>query len=89
MYSHRLWRKSILENEVLRGDLRMTRLFRRFMYFCSNFHASYCLLIRSNISVISTSQQQITLFASARLLCMYMEVGSEYEPFIIRFCVHI
>lgn len=36
-----------------RGDLRMIRLFLRFMYFCSNFHASYCFFIRSIISAIS------------------------------------
>lgn len=48
--------RSTRENDINiyggRGDLRMIRLFLRFMYFCSNFHASYCFFIRS-IMVIS------------------------------------
>lgn len=49
-----------------RGYLRNIRLLRRLIYFCSNFHASYCLFIFSNISPIFTPKQSTPLQTSSR-----------------------
>jgi len=44
-----------------RDNLRKMRVRRRRIYFCSNFHASNCLIIRSKISTITTFDKNAIL----------------------------
>src|SRR5436190_21462751 len=60
------------------GYIRNIRL-RRLIYFCSNFHASYCLLIFSNISAIFTQKQLTPPQTSSRRILGYFRESSWWE----------